>query len=63
MFTPPHRQAGKAKDDCWVCSAPVYEGDASVRYLGLWMHEACFRDANHSTDVPHGERDEEEDAA
>jgi hypothetical protein len=41
-FRPDHR----VKDDCWFCSKPVYEGDASVRYSGLWVHEACFRDEN-----------------
>jgi len=38
------------KDDCWLCSAPVYEGDAAVTYLGLWIHQSCFLEENTPTD-------------
>jgi hypothetical protein len=63
MFAPSYRPAGKPKDDCWICSAPVYAGDAAVRYLGLWMHESCFSDANLSGDAQQGEPGEDAAAA
>jgi hypothetical protein len=37
---------GKVKEDCWVCSRPVYENEASVSYLGLWVHADCYDRAN-----------------
>ena len=63
MTIPSYRPSGKTKDDCWVCSAPVYEGDAAVRYLGLWIHESCFSDANLSGDREHGGHGEQAEAA
>ena len=63
MFAPSYRSSGKPKDDCWICSAPVYEWDATVRYLGLWMHESCFNDANLSGDASPGEHGEDSAAA
>jgi len=63
MSIPSYRPAGNAKDDCWVCSSPVYEGDASVRYLGLWIHESCFSHANLSGDQDHGGHGEDIEAA
>jgi len=50
VFSSSHRPSGNVKDDCWLCSAPVYEGDAAVTYLGLWIHQSCFLEENTPTD-------------
>jgi hypothetical protein len=44
MFGPRPVLSRKIKDDCWVCSRPVYEGETAVSYLGLWVHPDCSRD-------------------
>ena len=42
--------SGKIKDSCWACSRPVYEGDAAVSYLGLWLHVDCYHAEKVSTE-------------
>jgi hypothetical protein len=42
MFSQRPAQTGKIKDDCWVCSRPVYEAEAAVHHLGLWIHADCY---------------------
>jgi hypothetical protein len=44
------RKGGKVKDRCVLCSTPVYESEAGVAYLGLWVHQACYRRENESPD-------------
>ena len=59
MFAPSYRNRDKVKDDCWLCSAPIYEGEPVVRYTGLWIHEGCFERENLSrSDPPTGDGEE-----
>jgi hypothetical protein len=44
------RHSGKVKDTCWLCSAPVYETDSAVYYLGLWIHPDCYEGENLSAE-------------
>ena len=37
------RKSGPIKDQCLLCSTPVYESEVGVHYLGVWVHLSCYR--------------------
>jgi len=36
--TPP----GRVVDHCTLCSAPLHEGEESVRFFGVYVHVLCY---------------------
>jgi hypothetical protein len=45
------RKDGSVKDHCMLCSAPVYETETGVRFLGLWVRQSCYRRETESPDT------------
>ena len=33
-----------------LCSTPVYEAEAGIDFLGLWVHLSCYRRENELSD-------------
>jgi len=51
---------GRVIDHCLLCSAPVYEAQTSVHFVGLYVHLPCYR---REIDFPDPETDRRSAAA